>query len=403
MVPIAGLALLASQGSLQPSPVGAVTCVSTPDGTAVLYDPGVPVTGTVDAAGCGNGIVVDGGHTATISHATIFGAEDTGGGDGDGIHLDGSGTVTVQSSTIRDNVGDGVDATNSSNLVMTGTQVKDNQSRGMQIDTDATATIDASSIAGVTNTGSEGDGDGIRLGEDVSDGGSGLVTITRSIVSNNVDGGIDDHWGSELVMLRDSLSNNGGTGVDIAEGSDATINSSLITGTTDTGVEGGELDGDGVHADGSGDVTIAGSQINGNSDDGVDLVSSDATFVLRADVMKGNKNNGLYVEDTTVTSSASIFLMNDDGIYVSSGAFVTLTDAVVQQNVFDGIYVTFDSHGLTMTNGFVLANNRGLESEAQSPYSTTVARSVLCRNKSWDLDADGPFFPDHRTQICHSV
>jgi hypothetical protein len=388
IAPIAGLALLASQGSLGLSSVAVAFsgCVSTPFGTAVLYNPSFTVSGIVDATGCGRGIVFDGDHTGKISGATIFGASFEGSnGDGDGLYLDDSGTVTVLNSTIRDNHDAGVDMFDASNLVMNDSTVDHNGGRGLDISEGSTATIDETSITNTTNTGEDGDGDGVHLD------GTGLVTITSSNISNNYDGGIDDHFGSSLFMASDTVKGNRGSGVDIADDSTATINTSLITGTLDSS-SGGEGDGDGVYAHGSGNVTIAGSQMNGNTDDGVDFRDSVATFVLRSDVMKSNDDNGLYLDDVNVTSTASLFVYNDTGIYLNSAA-ATLTDPVVEANSGTGVHVF---GALTMTHGFVLANDIGVENDG----ATTAYRSVLCKNKTTDVDNDGAFSASGSV-VCH--
>jgi parallel beta-helix repeat protein len=401
VAPIAALALLASQGSLRDAAAFS-GCVGTPFGTAVLYNPAFTVSGVVNATGCGNGIVFDGDHTGKISGATIFGAEDTGGGDGDGIHLDDSGTVTVLNSTIRDNHDAGVDERNGSDLVMTGSKVTHDGGRGLDIRSESTATVFTTFITNTTDSGEEGDGDGVHLG-DFDTGGSGLVKITGSNISNNADGGIDDHYGSSLFMNNDNLTANTGYGVDIEEDSTATINSSFITGTTDGNAP--EGDGDGISADGSGNVTIVNSQMNGNYDDGVDIDDSSATILLKGDVMKGNGDNGLYMFDIAATVTESIFLQNDTrhiygaGVYLESSLVtLTLTDAFVQQNVQDGIYLGGRGDTLTMTHGFVLANYFGLENYG----FVTANRSVLCKNKTGDL-YNALSFTNLGTTVCHST
>jgi hypothetical protein len=425
IAPIAGLALLASTGALRPSGVAAnySGCVSTPFGPAVLYNPPFTVSGIVDATGCYNGIVYDGGHSGTIKHATISGVEDNpngvGPGDGDGVRMAGSGTVTITSSTLDDNEGVGVEATNGSNLVMQSDDVEYNHSNGIAIDTGSTATINLTEVAFTSHVdNSERPGDGILLGS--SSGGSGLVTVTRSNIFNNYNNGVEDLYDSQLVMGFDNVSFNAGNGVNIQDGSTATINSSFINNTVMAN-PGGNGDGDGVLAEGSDGVTIAGSQVNGNADDGIDYESARKgsssirgqtpalySLVMRADVVKGNLYNGLYLEDAPASVRTSVFVLNDSildsgaGVYLSYESNATLTDVVVQQNVLDGIFVEggSDAHAtLTMTHTFVQINGDvGLDNLG----TTTSTVSDLCKNHNGDLDNEGTF-NNHGTIICNTL
>jgi hypothetical protein len=403
VAPIAGLALLASQGSFQPSGVAFAYsgCITTPHGTAVLYNPSFTVTGIVDATGCARGIVYDdsGGveHGGTISGATIFGATDVSSGDGDGVYLDDSATVTIINSTIRNNDDAAVDEFNGSNMVMVHDTVSENGGRGLDIRSGATASIDTSLITDTTVPADDGDGDGVHLDT------SGLVKITRSTISHNHDGGIDDHFGSRLFMSNDTLNANGGTGVSIAEDSVATINNSLITGTTHSGNEG---DGDGVEAEGgAGDVTIANSRISGNADDGLDLEHVSGTVTMRSDTVNNNQGAGLYLYHATATITASLFVRNGanhedyaQGINVDSGSYATLTNSFLESNVQDGALVASTS-SLTMTGSFVLLNRIGIDNTAGGLVE--LHRSVLCKNTF--VDMDGIRIADNRTQICHSL
>jgi hypothetical protein len=411
LAPVAGLALLASQGSLAPSGVayaysGCHTAhFDALTRTAVLINPTFTVTGTVDATGCGVGVLYYGGHTGKISHATIFGASDESpDGDGDGVLTYDSGTsVTILDSTIQYNNDAGVDVNESSSVTMHGSLVTHDGGRGFDIVTGGSATIDTSSITNITESGVEGDGDGIHS-EDAT------LTVTSSHISNNDDEGVDV-FDTTLTMNSDNVTNNHSNGLSLAgSGSTGTIKSTLFT-YTKSGEDG---DGDGVFLDGAGSTTITGSWMNGNYDDGIDMRGStdgasirgstlafNPDYVLQADVMKSNGNNGMYVSGAAVAVTTSVFLLNAYGLYLDTsgqaGSTVELTNAVLQQNSSEGAYVDRGSD-LSMTSGFIQANYFGLVN-----YGTTTAtRSVLCRNKTGDLYSPGLFI-NNGTQVCHET
>jgi hypothetical protein len=410
VTPIAALALLASQGGLQPSGVAAYSGCTTvvfegKQRSAVLINPPFTVTGTVDATGCGVGVLYYGGHTGKISGATIFGASDetaSNRGDGDGILLYDPGTsVTVLNSTVRDNNDAGVDLNNYSNLAMTGSKVNHNGGRGFDISSGATATINTTFITNTTTSGFEGDGDGVHLD------GSGLVKIISSNISNNDDAAIDDFFDSSLFMNSDNLNGNGGYGVSIGDGATATINNSIISGTTDSGEEG---DGDGIEAEnGAGDITIANTRVAGNQDDGLDLEDSpSSTIVMKADTVNNNRGAGLYLYRTSANVTASLFLRNGanragyaHGIDLEYRASATLTDTFVESNVQDGVLIDDSSASLMMTHSFVLVNNVGVYNDG----GTLVAnRSVLCKNAVADLINTGPYlYANQGSTVCHSI
>jgi nitrous oxidase accessory protein NosD len=90
LVMVAGSALV---GSGHTSTAHAATCTAVPGHagfTAVLSNPSSTVSGTIDATGCDYGVYVGPGHTATVSHATIFGAK--------AANVAADGTVTVSAS-----------------------------------------------------------------------------------------------------------------------------------------------------------------------------------------------------------------------------------------------------------------------------------------------------------------
>jgi hypothetical protein len=401
VAPIAGLALLASQGRFQPSSVAFAYsgCIPTPHGTAVLYNPSFTVTGIVDATGCARGIVYDysGGvhHGGTISGAVIFGATDVSGGDGDAVFLRESGTVTILNSTIKNNDDSAVDEFDSSDLVMIHDTMSANGGSTLDIGGDSTALIDASLITG-THTGDDGDGAGVHLYH------SGLVKITRSNISRNYGIGVDDGYQySNLFMSNDTLNGNADFGVFAHDGANATINNSLITGTLYQG-GGGTIHGDGVALIFAANVSVANSRMTNNKHDGVYVYGDDAS--LRNDVMGNNGNNGLYVYDGSATATASLFVRNNTtssaaaGIYLDFLATANLTNAVIEANVHDGVFVS-DGDLLTMTGSFILLNQVGVLNFGR----THAYRSVVCKNTLYDLENYGYFTPDNRTQVCKQL
>jgi hypothetical protein len=481
IVPIAGLALLASQSGLRPSSASAAVCQSGPYGTAVFYNPPF-LSGSINGAGCGNVVVFDFGHSGTISGATLYGAQDEGAnGDGDGVKLVGAGTVTIKNTTIRNNVDSGIDAFNDgTNLKMSNDVINANGGNGVTVADGAKATVDHTTVTNSTGTGPDSGGFGFNvefsgvvtitsstisdnsnagvdaessssvtmtadtLANNASDGvrslestvtmdstsisystsgpagdGDGVnsedstMTISRSVVSYNDDEGVDAYDGTNLTMRNDNVSHNHGNGVYLTGSTtDATILSSFINNTTTK--HSPSADGDGVLVDdGIDSLYLAGSQMNANDDDGVDIRGGKTAppsiqsskivlpqYYLKADVMKGNGDNGLYVEFAPVTASASVFLLNDNGVYLDSEATANLTAPVVQQNHEVGIYVFTEGLGLTLTNGFVQFNDTGVY---KRDSGLTISRSVLCKNTTTDLNFNGSVAVDGRTLICHHV
>jgi hypothetical protein len=222
---LAGSALV---GMGQPRSARAATCTpipGEPGDTAVIINPSSVVTGTIDATGCDYGVYVGPGHSAVVSGATIFGADEA------NVAVDGTATVTGSHLYASpDGIDFGEYSESPSNNTATNNTIE--------------YTDDGCGVmvwgGKVTLTGNRITGPGLTpepFGIDAF--GDAVVIAIRNTVTNNETGLILDPIGPGSLVLLNTVQNNK-TGIETSG-----INTPIMANTLSNNTTGIDPDGTG--------------------------------------------------------------------------------------------------------------------------------------------------------------
>lgn len=306
----------------------------------------VTLDGSLVQGSSGDGIVVKGGSSLTITKSLVLSngatpawagirvisstlwasnVEVDGNGVGVALHGGSLGSMTVV--TVALSLGDGISVTNSTLSVVVGL-VRDNGSAGVRIDP-SWVTISNSNI--VQNS----------LGGVVASGGS-AVTITQGAVTGNGVAGVRAS-GGVLRATSVTISGNSGRGVWLDGGANARLDAVAIDANTGTG--------------------------------GFGLVGNGATLSLENSSLRSNAASGMVLTTTTAyVTNTQVLTNTGNGIQVAGGVF-RLVDSWVQHNTAHAIELRAGANATLLRNFLRYNGFAGIASGLDGLPSTSYARS----------------------------
>lgn len=236
------------------------------------------IANAVDQANAGDTISVAAGtyyeseilrQSLTITGAGASGTTIVGNGGDSGVVADGTDTltrpvVTLSNLAISNNTASSGLEIDAADVTMTGVAVSDNAQNGIDIGEGGTVHVTGSQVSG--NTGA-----GIFLG-------SGSAVVTRSLLSHNGTGAInnDGDATTSVEVSESTLAGNIGAGVILDAGGSVDLERTTISGTTAFSDAMGDPFGGGVIVFG-GSLTMSESTLYGNTNFGLAVTTAGGT------------------------------------------------------------------------------------------------------------------------------
>jgi hypothetical protein len=277
-----------------------------------------------------NGIPFPGG-TGTVDNCTIQNSGQN------GVNVFNGGGVTVTNSTIQNNGIHGVNISDGGRATVTNSTISSNNSHGISFYKGGLGTVDQCTVQ--SNA-----GHGIRIE-------AASATVINSMISSNTRCGIMVTKGGDArIGISDpfqyagnTISNNQGNGIQLFIGGSAYIGGNTITGN---GTNPNSVHGPfGVGIFSSNAVLVGNNRITGSGGVGV--------FIVGSSVDIGNPGMGL----PTTGDFANVISGNANGINGTSGASLSIRDAIINGNTGNG--VTLAQRSTANISGGTIDNNTG--------------------------------------------
>ncbi len=370
---------------------------------------GTTIAGNGLASTIGHGLRV---HNSTYTVTNVF----VSGNRSAGVYVDLS-AVTMSGSLIDSNVGDGLVVWGGATVTLTNSIVNANgvsplaagvrvisstlKATNAQISNNGVGVYMNPSLAwmsGVTVTGNLSNGltiSGSTLnmqdGVVSSNGANGLAAIltstlnmTNTSIVGNTGNGIELSSGSVLRGNNLSVQGNGGVGIQI-DPSQAYLVNGNVTGNTMGGIEvldqsllsmnGGTVianGGAGIRALTS-TVQLSGATIDSNVGSGVDATGSSLSMLNSSALRNGNR--GLWVAFSTLYITSSNVLSNTGTGIDASGGVLSLRDSIVQANSTNGVDLRAGANGNLLRNQIWYNGGVGVASGLDAVPSISILRS----------------------------